>query len=220
MILSLFQVLTSRMMMLKRSGIIGRRVLPYSMRHGSSWVTEYLAGDYTVRQTIIQSQFVAPQKRHTQLESLATDLSKAVGGVAAAIQLRIDLQKMSEDAKTPVLTELDKVTQSWLSAAFCVDSLTLQRVTFDSSGSTLETIARADTVHAVRSISALKKRFEVSRRCFALFHHSLPNFPLAFIHVGLTSQLADSMRFEVFVVHFLPLCAQITFCIFLPMQRS
>lgn len=147
-----------------------------------------------MRQSIIQTQFVTLPKKHSQLDSLALDLSKAVGGVSAAIQLRTDIQKMSEEAKNPILTELDKMTQSWLSAAFCVDSLTLQRVTFDSSGSTLETIARADTVHAVRSISALKKRFEASRRCFALFHHSLPNFPLAFIHVGLTSQLANSMR--------------------------
>jgi len=194
-------------MILKQSGIIRHRVLPCSIRCGSSWINEYLAGDYALRQTIIQSQFVSPQKIYSQLDSLATDLSKAVGGVAAAIQLRIDLQKMSENAKTPVLTELDKITQSWLSAAFCVDSLTLQRVTFDSSGSTLETIARADTVHAVRSISALKKRFEISRRCFALFHHSLPNFPLAFIHVGLTSQLANSMRFAVLSLTISSLCA-------------
>lgn len=170
------------------------------VRYGSSWIGTYLNASYDTRQTIIQNELLPLIGQDT----LGNDLSKTVGGVSAAVQLRIDLQKIVSDSSTPIrneVSELDQFIQSWLSAAFCVDSLELQRVTFDSSGSALETIARADTVHTVRSISALKKRFEKGRRCYALFHHALPTFPLAFIHVGLTSQLANSMRYH-FISYF------------------
>ena len=195
------------MLIFTRSALFGsRRVYPTS-RQGSSWVGAYLSGGYEARRSIIQTELIPLHNAEGLQDTLATDLSKTVGGVSAAIQLRIDLQQMSSELTPPApvmastIPGIDNIVQNWLTAAFCVDSLTLERVTFDSSGSTLETIARADTVHAVRSISALKKRFESGRRCYALFHHALPTFPLAFIHVGLTSQLANSMRFVLVLVH-------------------
>lgn len=189
------------MLISTRRALFGsRRVFPTS-RQGSSWVGAYLSGGYEARRSIIQTELIPLHNAEGLQDTLATDLSKTVGGVSAAIQLRIDLQQISSELTPPApvaASTIDKIVQNWLTAAFCVDSLTLERVTFDSSGSALETIARADTVHAVRSISALKKRFESGRRCYALFHHALPTFPLAFIHVGLTSQLANSMRFGYF----------------------
>lgn len=184
-------------MLLTRRVLLGSRPVAHMSRFGSSWVGAYLAGGFEVRQRIIQEEVIPLVGVDGLQDTLATDLSKTIGGVSAAIQLRIDLQQMasaSVQSSPGVVSVLDKVVQNWLTATFCVDSLTLERVTFDSSGSALETIARADTVHAVRSISALKKRFESGRRCYALFHHALPTFPLAFIHVGLTTQLANSMR--------------------------
>ena len=51
-------------------------------------------------------------------------------------------------------------------------------------------------VHAVRSLSELKRRLDYNgRHCYALFHLSLPNEPLAFIHVSFTSEaMAHSMQ--------------------------
>jgi len=201
------------MMLYTRRVLLGSNHVHHTLRFGSSWVKAYMAGSYEARQSIIQTELVPQHEAVGLQDALATDLSKTVGGVSAAIQLRIDLQQMASEPVPPspvVIATLDKIVQNWLSAAFCVDSLTLERVTFDSSGSALETIARADTVHAVRSISALKKRFELGRRCYALFHHALPTFPLAFIHVGLTSQLANSMRYIcLFKVHCTTTCSQL-----------
>jgi malonyl-CoA decarboxylase len=45
----------------------------------------------------------------------------------------------------------------------------------------------------VRSLAELKRRLHDGRRCFALFHFCLPEDPLVFVHVGLTSQLAHSL---------------------------
>jgi len=89
---------------------------------------------------------------------------------------------------------LESVLRGWLEAAFCVDNLVLRRITFSSSGAVLEKIARQDAVHAVMSLRELKGRFHEGRRCYALFHPGMPEEPLAFIHVGLTTRLADSLK--------------------------
>jgi hypothetical protein len=156
--------------------------------HGiSTWISKFASSTAEQRRTIIEGELLIKDPA-----TIGLDLTRSVGGINAAIQLRNELQKSSVTGVNS--SQLDDVVQSWLSVVFCVDALALQQVTFDSSGSTLETIARADTVHSVRSIRALKKRLQKSRRCYALFHSALPNFPLAFIHVALTNDLANSMR--------------------------
>lgn len=164
-----------------------------SVRYFSSWVGKFAASTADERRSIIENKLLPKANDADSVNEIAQDLTKTMGGIAAAIQLRMDLQKLP--TATPGVTRMDEVVQNWMSVAFCVDSLSLQQITFDSSGSTLETIARADNVHSVRSISALKKRLHNSRRCYALFHSALPNFPLAFIHVALTKDLAYSMRY-------------------------
>lgn len=168
----------------------------------NTWVTGFAKASSEERQLIINKTLL-PQLDVSS--EIAQDLTKSVGGILAAIQLRNDLQKNSDPGSS--YAKLDELVQNWLSVAFCVDSLSLQQITFDSSGSALELIARADTVHSVRSISALKKRLQKRRRCYALFHGALPNFPLAFIHVALTNDLAYSMRYVcmllIFVVMFM-----------------
>jgi malonyl-CoA decarboxylase len=156
-------------------------------------VAGYLKATAQERQAIIVNKLLPLASTPDSKQLIAHDLTKSVGGIHAAIELRMDLQELPDSSSSKAV-QLDECVQNWLSVAFCVDSLALQQITFDSSGSSLEIIARADTVHAVRSISALKKRLQKSRRCYALFHQALPNFPLAFIHVALTSDLANSMR--------------------------
>lgn len=163
------------------------------VRFYSSWVAKFAGSTPEDRRQIIENSLLPKASRPETLIEIAQDLTKTVGGIETAIRLRTDLQKFP--AADPDVARIDEVVQNWMSVAFCVDSLSLQQITFDSSGSTLETIARADNVHSVRSISALKKRLHNSRRCYALFHSALPNFPLAFIHVALTKDLAYSMEY-------------------------
>jgi malonyl-CoA decarboxylase len=49
-------------------------------------------------------------------------------------------------------------------------------------------------VHEIRSWSDLKNRLDSDRRCYALFHHRMPNEPLIFVEVALVRGLADSVQ--------------------------
>eukprot|EP01035_Chromulina_nebulosa_P020102 gene20102-26099_t len=57
----------------------------------------------------------------------------------------------------------------------------------------LEKVAQGDSVRKIRSIRELKRRLSQGRRCYAYFHPSLINEPLAFIHIALTPILATSL---------------------------
>lgn len=150
----------------------------------TTWVTGYCDLSPEERRIFIENTLATK----AFLPKISNDLTKSIGGISAAIQIRTDVQKLS------LATPVDDVVQEWLSVALCMDALVLKRITFDSGASSLETIARTDSVHAVRTIHSLKKRLQGSRRCYALFHYANPNFPLVHIHVALTSDLADSMR--------------------------
>ena len=49
-------------------------------------------------------------------------------------------------------------------------------------------------VHEIRSWSDLKNRLDSDRRCYALFHHRMPNEPLIFVEVALVRGLASSVQ--------------------------
>ena len=152
----------------------------------TTWVTGYCELSVDERRELIENSLSSK----TFLPTISSDLSKSVGGISTAIQLRADLENIAK----PVSGQIDEIVQQWLSIACCVDSLVLNRITFDSGGSILELIARTDKVHSVRTINNLKMRLQGSRRCYALFHSAISNFPLAHIHVALTSNLADSIK--------------------------
>jgi len=166
------------------------------------------AADQSARWAALTTH-VLPRK-----EVLARTLSATPGCIAIAMRMRDDAAKLltatttskrpPSDAAAPVptppvsaagLRDLDSILREWLRVAFNPDATDVRRVTYEkSSGAVLEHIARGESVHAVRSLSELKKRLDFSgRHCYALFHHSLPTEPLAFIHVAFTAALARSM---------------------------
>jgi len=92
------------------------------------------------------------------------------------------------------LTELNGKLKIFLSVAFSVDMLSVQRVSFEtSSGIILEKIAKGEAVHNVRTLNELKKRLRDGRRCYSLFHTCLPQVPLAFVHVAFTDTISKSI---------------------------
>jgi malonyl-CoA decarboxylase len=72
----------------------------------------------------------------------------------------------------------------------------LRRITYENtSASIIEVIAKKESVHPIKSLHDLRTRLsDPHRRCFALFHPSLPNEPLVFVHVALLPQLPQSMQ--------------------------
>jgi hypothetical protein len=143
--------------------------------------------------------------------ALFHEMSRHKGSIAMSMLARDDIRTLlrSKDINSllPVTSSIssslptqlrfaDKVFQSYLqSSLLCYDSMSLKRVTFEtSSGILLERIAKGESVHRVRSLHELKRRLHDGRRCFGLFHNALPDDPLVFIHVGLTTELSPSLR--------------------------
>lgn len=136
-------------------------------------------------------------KSDLQLE-IFSYLMKRKGGISLAMKLREDVLNnidINDIENVKTLKGLDNVLKLWLGNVFCEDALELRRVTFDgSSGDVLEKITKGESVHTIRSLSELKLRLSDGRRCFAFFHESLPNEPLAFIHVALVQHLCGKLR--------------------------
>lgn len=138
-----------------------------------------------------------------QIARIPYALNKIDGGISIAIQMRNDVMNL-ERFHTPMsdaklnnkIRILNSTLKDWLSTTFCYDTLELRRITFeDSCGTVLEKVARGEAVHRVRSLSELKRRLHDGRRCYGLFHKSLPLDPVAFIHIALTDELAPSLRY-------------------------
>jgi malonyl-CoA decarboxylase len=53
----------------------------------------------------------------------------------------------------------------------------------------LEKIIRYEAVHEIGSWTALRRRLEPDRRCFAFFHPALPDDPLIFVEVALVHRI-------------------------------
>lgn len=132
--------------------------------------------------------------------SISTELNSHKDSIRFALALRADVMNLLSSHETSRadkqrIVDINKELKLWLGTVFTPDALTLQRITFDgSSGHLLEQVARGEAVHSVRSLSELKRRLGSGRRCFALFHHSLPNDPLTFIHIALTPDIAKSLK--------------------------
>ena len=132
--------------------------------------------------------------------SLTSVLNNHKGGLSFAMALREDTLKLMEaKPPSPSLSELKKVDSAlkdWLSIALCVDNLTLRRIEFENaSGDTLEKVVAGEAVHAILTLDELKRRLHNGRRCFGLFHASMPTTPLAFVHIALTPELAPSLTY-------------------------
>ena len=71
----------------------------------------------------------------------------------------------------------------------------MRRVSLDqTSQMTLEKIARNDAVHPIQNIEELKDRLRSGRRCYALFHPSIPSEPLVIVHAVLLQSIPCSLK--------------------------
>ncbi len=186
----------------------GRAIHPH--RNASKWIGKYYQeGDSNLRKEQILQEILPSLPPLEDLSlSLLKDLSRTRGALSTTFTLRNDILSLLTPSSPPntsspvvndekvkgQLKSLDKVLQQWLSYSLSLDTLELRRITFDtSSGSILEKVARGESVHRVRSLAELKRRLHDGKRCFGLFHPTLPDEPLVFIHVGLTTELSKSL---------------------------
>lgn len=107
-------------------------------------------------------------------------------GFKFLVDLRADVLRFGDDA---VFRRLDEELYLLLASWFDLGFLELRAVTWDTSASLLEKLANYEAVHEVRGWLDLKQRLAADRRCFAFFHPLMPDEPLIFVEVALTSEL-------------------------------
>ncbi len=125
-------------------------------------------------------------------QELFRRLNMAPGGTAALVALREQL--LRELPQHPEWGALDAdllhLLRSWFNRGFLV----LQRIDWRTSAIVLEKLIRYEAVHEIKGWPDLHRRLEADRRCFAFFHPALPDEPLIFIEVALTSNMAGRVQ--------------------------
>ncbi len=112
-------------------------------------------------------------------------------GVKFLVEMRADLLELVRTE--PQLANLEADLKELLASWFDIGFLEMRRITWDAPASLLEKLGRYEAVHEVRGWSDLKNRLDADRRCFAFLHPAMPDEPLIFVEVALTTQMSAGM---------------------------
>ncbi len=123
---------------------------------------------------------------------LLTQFTTIPDGMKFLVDLRATLLELTRG--DPYLAALEHDLRSLFASWFDVGFLELQRIDWNSPAVLLERLVGYEAVHEIRSWSDLKNRLDSDRRCYALFHHRMPNEPLIFVEVALVRGLAGSVQ--------------------------
>lgn len=126
-------------------------------------------------------------------QELARRLNQVPGATQQLVAMRSDLLRLA--AQDPTLSRVDPdfkhLFASWFNRGFLV----LRPINWESPAHILEKITRYEAVHAIHSWSDLRRRLQpADRRCFAFFHPAMPDEPLIFVEVALTSGIPGSIH--------------------------
>jgi malonyl-CoA decarboxylase len=112
-------------------------------------------------------------------------------GVKFLVEMRADLLEIVR--AEPQLGALEGDLKDLLASWFDIGFLEMRRITWDAPAALLEKLGRYEAVHEVRGWSDLKNRLDVDRRCFAFLHPAMPDEPLIFVEVALTTEMTSEM---------------------------
>jgi malonyl-CoA decarboxylase len=123
---------------------------------------------------------------------LLTQFNVLPEGVKFLVDVRAELLRLAsgDPVFAPVRDELTALLRSWFDVGF----LELRRITWDAPASLLEKLIAYEAVHEIASWDDLKDRLDSDRRCFAFFHPRMPEEPLIFVEVALTSGIAGNIQ--------------------------
>ena len=123
---------------------------------------------------------------------LLTQFNALPQGVKFLVDMREEL--LNIEGEDPELGALEADLKDLLTSWFDVGFLELRRMTWDSPAAILEKLIEYEAVHEITSWGDLKNRLASDRRCYAFFHPRMPDEPLIFVEVALTSGIADSVQ--------------------------
>jgi malonyl-CoA decarboxylase len=112
-------------------------------------------------------------------------------GVKFLVEMRAHLLDAvkSDPSLAPLEGDLKDLLASWFDLGF----LDMRRISWDAPASLLEKLGRYEAVHEMRGWLDLKNRLDVDRRCFAFMHPAMPDEPLIFVEVALTTEMSAEM---------------------------
>ena len=132
----------------------------------------------------------AAQRLQAAAESLRQELLRRInlapGGTAALVSMRAVLLGLMKG--NPALAAVDAdfvhLLTSWFNRGF----LLLRPIDWSSPAGILEKIIHYEAVHEIKDWDDLGRRLKPQdRRCFAFFHPQMPQEPLIFVEIALTS---------------------------------
>jgi malonyl-CoA decarboxylase len=125
-------------------------------------------------------------------QELFRRLNLTPGGTSALIELRRRiLTGMREHPSwASIDADLGALLKSWFNGGF----LELRRLDWHTPSAVLENLIRYEAVHRVRGWRELRRRLEADRRCFGLFHPAVPDEPLIFTELALTSGVSGKVQ--------------------------
>ncbi|MBB3974282.1 malonyl-CoA decarboxylase [Hansschlegelia beijingensis] len=119
-------------------------------------------------------------------------LNLAPEGVGQLVRMREALLRMLPERPELAAVDADfaHLFGSWFNRGFLV----LKPVDWATPANVLEKIIRYEAVHEIKDWDELRRRVQpVDRRCFAFFHPRLPDEPLIFVEVALTTSIAATI---------------------------
>ena len=149
------------------------------------------ANTFVAARSAETAQALRDASRPRHLEVLRR-LNLAPGGTEALVRMREDLLDLLKDH--PGLKGLDddfaRLFATWFNRGF----LTLGPIDWTTSAAILEKIIRYEAVHVISGWDDLRNRLApTDRRYFAFFHPGLPDEPLIFVEVALTTSIPDAI---------------------------
>ena len=134
----------------------------------------------------------APDRRETPLRRLIRRLAMVAEGIETLISMRAEV--LGRVDAMPELAVLDADLLLAFNYWFSAGLLVLRRLEWSSPARTLEYMIVHEAVHEIKGWDDLRRRVEpADRRCYGLFHPSLPDTPLIFLEIALTAAVPETI---------------------------
>jgi malonyl-CoA decarboxylase len=118
-------------------------------------------------------------------------LNSTSNGTYRLVKLREKIRAINKPELKAFDSGLLKLFKYWFNPSFLV----LEKIDWETPANILEKIIEYEAVHQINSWDDLRARLApTDRQCFAFFHPLIPNDPLIFVEVALTTGLAESIQ--------------------------
>ena len=118
-------------------------------------------------------------------------LNSTSNGTYRLVKLREKIRAMNNPELKAFDSGLLKLFKYWFNPSFLV----LEKIDWETPANILEKIIEYEAVHQINSWDDLRSRLApADRQCFAFFHPLIPNDPLIFVEVALTTGLPESIQ--------------------------